>query len=163
MQGGSPPFFSAPLRKINSNKFSRCARGKKKRKKAQKHTPKSTKTPKNTKKNTKKNTNSPPALTREKKATKKNLAYARKLTLRTKKIIHSPAPFKGAQERGIAALTHNSPTGTEKKSFRGALVLWMGGQSPRETRIWRRENRRRHTKPEEAEKSNAEEEKAEKT
>jgi len=43
---------------------------------------------------------------REKKAKKKIRAYAQKSTRRTKKIIHFPAPFKRAQERGIAALDH---------------------------------------------------------
>ena len=45
-------------------------------------------------------------------------ALARKLTRRTKKIIHFPAPFKGAQERGIAALMDlAAPHYTSKQEY----------------------------------------------
>ena len=101
LRAAIPHFFSAPLRKLTQKNF--ALRAKKKR------STESTKTPPKKHKNTKKTPKKHQKhffsrLHAEKKRQKKYRAYARKLTRRTQKIIHSPAPFKGAQERGIAAL-----------------------------------------------------------
>ena len=99
----SPILLSSIAKKLTQKKIALRAKTKSK---------KSTKTPKNQlqkthKKQTKKQKQNG-AYAHENKI-KINRAYARKLTRRTKKIIYFPAPFKGAQERGIAALSATSP------------------------------------------------------
>ena len=118
-QGGNPPFCSAPLRKINSKKFSRCARnnGRIARKyppKTRNHPQKRDITTKKSKNTTKKREKHP---NKREKHPQNFFALTReRLVHRTKKIINFPAPFKGAQERGIAALV---PSGHRSAGLEG--------------------------------------------